>query len=419
MKRLDYFHRAQAERFARDLDVASVGGPRRGAVNSAYESASGTSQLVELAASLRATSAHTQAPAAMKTALRQRLLTEPIPQQLTAAQRQEAGAAQPAKLCWADFAMPEPSQVLTAQPTRRRWSAGTGPASAMLTQWQHKRRWIAAAALGLMLSGTAGTAMASEAALPGQALYPVKRKLENVRVALAWDDTTRGRLYVSQAHERLEEAETLARQPDAATNPDLQATVQDLINAAQNSSSSAQTATPELEQFIKDSTPRINELKHNATIPSSLATSLDALTKGVTHPTPSTAGTTPSGNGSTDPGTSPGAGTGTGTGTVPAQTGPTQNPDPTSPPVTSEPSTSTPPETAPPTEPSPGTPTDPSTGNTQPVPGEPAPQPSVPSQDLPGEGTNTNTQSSEQGQGSGKGGTGTDTSPKSGIQGAL
>lgn len=64
-------------------------------------------------------------------------------------------------------------------------------------------RYIVSVLVGLGLVG--GTAFASQGALPGEVLYPVKRATEKVELAAAFTPTAQARVNARQARERLEE----------------------------------------------------------------------------------------------------------------------------------------------------------------------------------------------------------------------
>jgi len=72
-----------------------------------------------------------------------------------------------------------------------------------------QRRLVAAATATIVLGGTAGMASAAQGALPGEALYPVKRGIEQVQVGLAGSSLERGRQLLEQASTRLEEVQGL------------------------------------------------------------------------------------------------------------------------------------------------------------------------------------------------------------------
>lgn len=73
------------------------------------------------------------------------------------------------------------------------------------------RRRLAGVTAALVASAGVVTMVASSAsAVPGEMLYPVKRGMENVELALHRDDASRGKFQLARASERLAEASTLA-----------------------------------------------------------------------------------------------------------------------------------------------------------------------------------------------------------------
>lgn len=67
-----------------------------------------------------------------------------------------------------------------------------------------------ATTLATVLAGGVATAVASTAALPGDVLYPVKRGVEEVRLAVSLTDAARASTELALARERVEEVELLA-----------------------------------------------------------------------------------------------------------------------------------------------------------------------------------------------------------------
>jgi hypothetical protein len=91
---------------------------------------------------------------------------------------------------------------------------------------RRRHRRLAAVVSGVVLVGGSATmAVASESALPGDGLYPIKRGLESAHVGLTFDRGDRGRLLLADARTRLDEAQTLSR-----THAD-PARVNDALNA--------------------------------------------------------------------------------------------------------------------------------------------------------------------------------------------
>ena len=86
------------------------------------------------------------------------------------------------------------------------------PGGAVTVPHRHTRRpgrVVAAASAFVVVGGTAGMATAAQSALPGEALYPVKRALEGAELRLSTSDAGRGRKLLEQATSRLEELDSL------------------------------------------------------------------------------------------------------------------------------------------------------------------------------------------------------------------
>lgn len=69
-----------------------------------------------------------------------------------------------------------------------------------------ERRLTAAAAVFTLVGGGAGMALAAQEAVPGDPLYPIKRGIEDAQLSMQSDPDDRGRTYLEQAQDRLEEA---------------------------------------------------------------------------------------------------------------------------------------------------------------------------------------------------------------------
>jgi hypothetical protein len=80
-----------------------------------------------------------------------------------------------------------------------------------------ERRLTAAAAVFTLVGGTAGIAVAAQDALPGEALYPIKRGIEDAQLSLQTDADARGRTYLEQASDRLVEADRLVEEGASST----------------------------------------------------------------------------------------------------------------------------------------------------------------------------------------------------------
>jgi hypothetical protein len=81
---------------------------------------------------------------------------------------------------------------------------------------RRERRFAIAAASLVFVGGTAGMAAAAQQALPGDALYPIKRGLEQAQAGLATSDEAKGRDLLSQADTRLAEIQQMV---DGSSSP--------------------------------------------------------------------------------------------------------------------------------------------------------------------------------------------------------
>jgi hypothetical protein len=95
-----------------------------------------------------------------------------------------------------------------------------------------ERRMAVAASVAVLLGGSAGMAAAAQSALPGEALYPIKRGIEQAEAGLSVSTAGRGQDLLHQADGRLAEVEgLLAGSPTAV--PQVPGTLEDFINQAQ------------------------------------------------------------------------------------------------------------------------------------------------------------------------------------------
>ena len=77
---------------------------------------------------------------------------------------------------------------------------------------RRRERRLAAAIGGLAIIGaTTGMAVASQSALPGDPLYPLKRAIENAQTGVQSDDGAKGKALLDNASGRLEEVDQLSR----------------------------------------------------------------------------------------------------------------------------------------------------------------------------------------------------------------
>jgi hypothetical protein len=79
-----------------------------------------------------------------------------------------------------------------------------------------ERRLVAAASAVVLLGGTAGMAAAAQNALPGEALYPIKRGIERAEAGLSLSPAGKGTDLLHQAADRLDEVQRLIAEDQAA-----------------------------------------------------------------------------------------------------------------------------------------------------------------------------------------------------------
>ena len=100
------------------------------------------------------------------------------------------------------------------------------PSALPVRQRRHnERRLVVAATVAVLVGGSAGMAAASEHALPGEVLYPVKRVIESVRVGTATSPADRGRDLLSQASGRLQEVRDLLGSDSAEADAEVPGTL--------------------------------------------------------------------------------------------------------------------------------------------------------------------------------------------------
>ncbi|UMG93860.1 DUF5667 domain-containing protein [Nocardioides sp. TF02-7] len=114
------------------------------------------------------------------------------------------------------------------QPSTRPVDAAT---VARLTPRQRRgsrERRLAAVLGGFAVVAASGSmAMASQAALPGDVLYPVKRAIENAQTNVQSSDAERAETLLAHAERRLQEVEELSARGDDANADEIAATLED------------------------------------------------------------------------------------------------------------------------------------------------------------------------------------------------
>lgn len=151
-----------------------------------------------------------------------------------------------------------------------------------------RRTATAAAAVCIVLGSTAGVAAASQTALPGEALYPVKRGIEHVQAAIAGSQHAKGSEYLDQASTRLDEVTdlTVAHADDPSTAGLVRQTLEDFADQADDGANALMSSyrqdqngssIAELRRFTDESADRLDAL--TSAIPSEASGALaDAAT---------------------------------------------------------------------------------------------------------------------------------------------
>lgn len=135
-----------------------------------------------------------------------------------------------------------------------------------------RRRMLSVAAASCIVVGSGlGVAAASQQALPGDPLYPVKRGIERIELATSSSSVDRGEVLLEQAANRLDEVRSLAlnQSRDPATPDLITQTLDDFIVSATDGGGSMvdayrndsdQNAIAELRQFTDHSAQSLDQL---------------------------------------------------------------------------------------------------------------------------------------------------------------
>ncbi len=127
----------------------------------------------------------------------------------------------------------EADEVLLPQASGTTGASNPAPTRRPRSDRPRGRRRLAVALAALSFVGaTASVAVAAQHALPGDALYPVKRALENVQTGLSAGDS-RTREILDNAGARLDEVDQLIRRGDASDEPQIRSTLEDFSGQAQ------------------------------------------------------------------------------------------------------------------------------------------------------------------------------------------
>lgn len=177
-----FFSRRRAERFAQLLDEANGG--RRHHIRSRVDS--GLTDLVAVGRALRDSAPAVEANADFRTSLRAMLLAT--------AEREGIG---------------QPTPTATADRTARRPAANRSFVLPAVTARRARARGAILIGIAAGAVAVSGISAASENAVPGDALYGMKRSTERAQLALSGSDHSRGQLFLDFARTRLGEAAEL------------------------------------------------------------------------------------------------------------------------------------------------------------------------------------------------------------------
>jgi hypothetical protein len=137
------------------------------------------------------------------------------------------------------------------------------------TSDRRRERRLAAAVGGLALVGAStGMAVASQSALPGDPLYPLKRAIENAQTSVQADEDAKGKTLLENASGRLDEVDQLSRESDDADT--IAATLQTFTDQASEASelllndyaeTGKKDSVEELRSFTADSMAALTALE--------------------------------------------------------------------------------------------------------------------------------------------------------------
>jgi hypothetical protein len=145
--------------------------------------------------------------------------------------------ATPAVVPRADFTAELRAELVAAAHRELPSSGDPAPRAARPQRSRYRRMGLAAATGAfVVVGGTTGIASASADALPGDLLYPVKRGVEQIDLALTTDPTERGRLELELADTRLEEVGLLLDSGDPVAEALVAETLADFTESAENGS---------------------------------------------------------------------------------------------------------------------------------------------------------------------------------------
>lgn len=135
---------------------------------------------------------------------------------------------------------------------------------------RRERRLALVAGTAVFIGASTSMAMASQSALPGDALYPIKRALEDAHTAVSLGDEAKGSTLLASAQARLDEVEALSERDGAGTRAALERTLATFTEQADDAATRILTdytgpaddaAVEELRAFVRDSLGTLDDLQ--------------------------------------------------------------------------------------------------------------------------------------------------------------
>ncbi|MGC4111006.1 MAG: DUF5667 domain-containing protein [Nocardioides sp.] len=175
-----------------------------------------------------------------------------------------------------DRLIAEAEQVLAAAAAERKDTDARLRLKPVTQRARRRHRRLAAAVSGAVLVTTsAAMAYASQSALPGDGLYPIKRGIESAHAELTFDRADRGRVLLENAGVRLDEAQQLARSHADPTRVDdaldaftAQAVAGSDLLVSDYESTGDQSAITSVRSFTVTSMNRLDDLQTQMTLQS-------------------------------------------------------------------------------------------------------------------------------------------------------
>ena len=121
---------------------------------------------------------------------------------------------------------------LTTEAERVLTAANAGLALPVRARGARERRLVAAASAVVLIGGTAGMAAAAQNALPGEALYPIKRGIERAEAGLSMSQAGKGQDLLHQATDRLNEVQGLLSKDPVQSTPQVPETLDEFSQQA-------------------------------------------------------------------------------------------------------------------------------------------------------------------------------------------